>query len=328
MKFWFFVLLVVATVFSIRCEPATKLRADGITDTYTLINQALLLPGNSGSVVEVPDCKHTDFGPHITQVFDEELNRPVFAFHSHIRQDDDRCINTDRQRVEIKSYDKSPVELLGYNGEYVTYSWNFKLDSGFLPPYSFCHIHQLKAVGGDDSMPVITITLRKSTPNALQLLQYDSKGSLLFLIEEPLSKFLGIWVHAEAELTYSHNGAYNITLTNLANSEVLLQYSSDSIDFWRNETSFIRPKWGVYRSVQEAVLGRDEIVLFDDFCIGKGEEDRCFGRSVPTETSTGTPTGTAATAVPTEAPGSASILSFNKFILLAIIAFLILNKII
>lgn len=304
---WIF--LVVLTVFLKRCEAVTKLRADGVTDTYALINAALL--ERTGDVVETPDCKHTEFGPHITQIFDDELNRHVFAFHSHIRQDDDRCINTDRQRVEIKTYDRSPQEQLGYDGEFVTYSWNFKLDAGFLPPYSFGHIHQLKAVGGDDSMPVITLTTRKSTPNVLQLLQYDSKGSLLFLKEEPLAKFTGRWVHAESEVTYGHHGTYNFTLTNLATDEVLLHYISDDIDFWRNETTFIRPKWGVYRSVQEAVLSRNETVLFDDFCIGKGEVDRCFEGGV---TDRNTP-------APTSAPNLAITITFNKFLVLLTILY-------
>lgn len=292
--------ILLGNVFFMQSNAVTHLRADGVTDTYTLIDAALL--ERSGTTVETSDCKHIEFGPHITQEFDDQLNRHVFAFHSHIRQDDDRCINTDRQRVEIKTYDRSPQELLGYNGDYVTYSWNFRLDDGFLPPYSFCHIHQLKAVGGDDSMPIITVSLRKSTPNVLQLLQYDSKGSLLFLKEEPLSQFTGNWIHAESEVLYGHHGAYNMTLTNYATKEVLLRYSSIDIDFWRNDTAtdvaFVRPKWGIYRSVQEAVLSRNETVLFDDFCIGKGDVDveRCFE---------------------TFAPNSANMFMFKKFVLLS-----------
>jgi len=321
MKLLLFKILLLA-VLLVHSDAVTHLRADGVTDTYTLIDAALL--ERSGTVVETPDCKHEEFGPHITQVFDDHLNRHVFAFHSHIRQDDDRCINTDRQRVEIKTYDRSPQEQLGYNGEYVTYSWNFKLDAGFLPPYSFCHIHQLKAVGGDDSMPIITVSLRKSTPNTLQLLQYDSKGSLLFLKEEPLDKFTGLWIHAESEVVYGYHGAYNMTLTNYDTKEVLLRYSSDDIDFWRNDTTtvsaFIRPKWGIYRSVQEAVLSRNETVLFDDFCIGKGDVDRCFERSEFVSDPTSAPS-TLQTFVPTAAPNSAGVFSFNKLIILLTILF-------
>ncbi len=80
-------------------------------------------------------------------------------------------------------------KLVGRENESMTLSWNFKLDSGFQAPYSFCHIHQLKGVGGDDSMPLITITPRRSTPDSLQLLQYDSKGGLNFLMETPLGEY-------------------------------------------------------------------------------------------------------------------------------------------
>ena len=55
------------------------LSADGVTNTYNLINTAFALPNKN--VVEVPDCNHASFGDHITQVFDEQLNKFVFQFH-------------------------------------------------------------------------------------------------------------------------------------------------------------------------------------------------------------------------------------------------------
>ena len=74
----------------------------------------------------------------------------------HVDEDDDRCINFDRQRGEIKTYDKSPDSLLGIENEIVEYKWKFKLDSGFQSSPKFTHIHQLKAVGGtESSMPLI-----------------------------------------------------------------------------------------------------------------------------------------------------------------------------
>ncbi|KAG4080366.1 hypothetical protein HA402_006704 [Bradysia odoriphaga] len=171
-------------------------------------------------------------------------------------------------------------------------------------------------------MPIITVSLRKSTPNVLQLLQYDSKGSLLFLKEEPLTKFTGRWVHAESEVVYGHHGAYNMTLTDYATNDVLLHYSSNDIDFWRNDTTtvsnFVRPKWGVYRSVQEAVLSRNETVLFDDFCIGKGEEDRCFERSNFVTDPTSGPSSTQTfgpTQGPTPTPSSAGVFTLYRLAL-------------
>lgn len=246
------------------------LHADGWTPAYDLINAKF---GGGSSAIEVPDCNHTLFGPHITQVFDPSINDNVFAFHSHLKVDDDRCLNFDRQRNEIKTNDN--LNLTAKEGDYMTISWNFKLDEKFLPSYSFCHIHQLKAVGGDDSMPIITITPRKSNPNQLQLLQYDSKGAFFFLRTVPLEPFLGQWIHVSSKVTFAYNGSYDIQLTRWSDGEVLLSYSSSNIDFWRNETTFVRPKWGIYRSVQERAVSRDETVLFHDFCVGLGNEDIC-----------------------------------------------------
>lgn len=91
-------------------QAQVTLDADGPGNTYELIN-SVLAPGFDA--VEVPDCNHTGFGRHIDEVFDADLNTDVFRFFIHVNEDDDRCINFDRQRNEIKTYDKSPDNLLG-----------------------------------------------------------------------------------------------------------------------------------------------------------------------------------------------------------------------
>jgi len=92
------------------------LRADGVTDTYTQFNSAF-----GGTAVGVPDCVHPE--EHITQITDPILKRPVFAFHVHVTPDNDRCINFDRQRTEVKTYAQSSDELLGFK---VNYRDNFR----------------------------------------------------------------------------------------------------------------------------------------------------------------------------------------------------------
>jgi hypothetical protein len=140
---------------------AVYLRPDGNPDnTYELINKVL-----GGTAYEVPDCAHPHFGPHITQKKDKDLvdnNKSVFAFYIHVSPDNDNCQNDDRQRTEIKTYGPSPSYLKGFSGDTVSFSWSFKLDSGFLPSSTFTHIHQIKAGdGGDDGTPIITLTPRK-----------------------------------------------------------------------------------------------------------------------------------------------------------------------
>lgn len=140
------------------------LTADGVTDTYTLINNVL-----GGTAVEVPDCSDPGFGPHITQAFDPDLAKYIFVFHMHVTPDDDRCINFDRQRNEIKTYGPSPAYVKGFLGDTVTFRWRFKLDAVFQPSPSFTHIHQIKAGDGPDSgPPTITLTLRTGAPDVLQ----------------------------------------------------------------------------------------------------------------------------------------------------------------
>ena len=84
------------------------LAADGPGDTYALIN-AVLAPNYNA--IEVPDCNHTSFGNHIDEVFDADLDKNVFRFYIHVSPDNDRCINFDRQRNEIKTYASSPDNL-------------------------------------------------------------------------------------------------------------------------------------------------------------------------------------------------------------------------
>ena len=114
----------------------------------------------------------------------------MFEFYSHVTPDKDKCKNFNRQRVEIKTYDQSPDTLLGVVGETITYKWKFKLADGFQPSSSFTHIHQIKAVGGDDGMPIFTLTPRKSTPNVLELIHNNTTK----VRRIDLSLFEGEWI--------------------------------------------------------------------------------------------------------------------------------------
>src|SRR5262249_507809 len=68
------------------------------------------------------------------------------------------------------------------------------------------------------------------------------------------------------------HGSYSLTLTSLLDASQLLSVSSNDIDLWRTGTTFVRPKWGIYRSLNNAEYLRDEVVLFADFCLAKGSD--------------------------------------------------------
>lgn len=253
-------------------EGKTWLRADGHSDnTYNLLNSVL-----GGTAYEVPDCAHPAYGPHITQHVDTTLNIPVFNFNIHVSPDNDGCSFFDKQRVEIKTYGPSPSALKGFENEIVTLSWNFRLNSQFQPSSKFTHIHQIKAKGGDDGSPIMTMSPRIRGGNKiLEIIYLEPSGSYKVLKSDDLSLFAGKWVHAVEQLTYSKKGKYSLVLSRLDNGQELMTVTENNINLWRDGNEFIRPKWGIYRSLMESTALRDEHVFFNDFCFSKGANDKC-----------------------------------------------------
>lgn len=240
------------------------LNADGPGDTYSLIT-SVLAPGNNP--IETPDCNHAAFGDHIDEVFDADLNTNVFRFHIHTSPDNDRCIKFDRQRNEIKTYDKSPDNLLGVVDETVIYKWKFKLADGFQSSPSFTHIHQLKSVGGDlASMPMYTLTTRKSSPDRLEL-RYAETDSQITLKQTDLAPLIDTWLEVTETVKYGTSGTYDIVIKKVSDGSTLFSYTNNNIINWRENADFVRPKWGIYRSLNSSEDLRDEMVLFANFSI-------------------------------------------------------------
>ena len=242
------------------------LTADGQTNSYTLLRNAF------GSRPESPDCSHPEFGEHITQAPDSTLGKSAFVFHIHVEPDDDRCSNFDRQRLDIKTDGGSPAYVKGFLDDSVSYRWKFKLPAGFQPSPNFTHIHQIKAGDGDSGAPIITLTPRAGTPNLLQIIATDSQGRGTTFFQTELAPFVDVWLEAFEQITYSHAGKYSVVIKTLEGGETLLSYSNDNIDMWRIGTTFSRPKWGIYRSLNSQSYLRDEQLLFDRFCIAKGSD--------------------------------------------------------
>jgi hypothetical protein len=272
-----------STALSVHAQ-TTTLSADGSKDTYALIEK-ILGPSTSD---ETPDCAHPEFGPHITQTLDETLGKYVFSFFIHVKPDDDRCKASikDRQRNEIKTVGKSPVAVQGFYGDTCTYRWLFKMDSGFQPSSKFTHIHQIKAGDGDANQPLITITPRAGKPEKLELI-YAAKtgGGDSKLGFANLSEFKGQWIEATERILYATNGTYELTLKRVSDGATLLAYTTNNLNMWRVDTTYIRPKWGIYRSISNASALRDEEVRFADFSISK--EAKSAPSSVPAASGSG-----------------------------------------
>jgi hypothetical protein len=246
------------------------LNANEPGNTYELIT-SVFAPG--ANPIEAPDLYHPwASGRHIAEVFDTELNKYVFEFYSHALLDNEPVdpTLTDRQRVEIKTYAASPDNLKGTLGENIIYKWKFKIPIGFQPSANFTHLHQIKAVDGDDSSPIFTLTPRLGTPNKLELIYVANASSGTDKVSiVDLLPFEGNWIDAEETINVGSSGTYSITLKKQSDGTVLLSYSNSNIATIRPENTFIRPKWGIYRSLNDVGNLRDEAVRFSDFSIAE-----------------------------------------------------------
>jgi len=265
--------LPVAFLFILSCLFSPRLHAQATLTATASSGSAYPVISAAGFGNENPDCVHSSFGPHVTQAFDSQLGKNVFVFHSHINDDNDRCINFDRVRMEIKGGGSAEEQT---QGQTAYFRWKFKLDANFIGGSSFCHIFQIKAVDGDAGAPIITITPRASI---LEVIHDggDEAGStdLGRLTSTDLAPFKGVWVEGYIKYTSSDNGSFEITLKRVSDGVTLLSYSKTSgIDLWRTGASRNHPKWGVYRSKNSTGL-RDEQVRFADFCISESSATQC-----------------------------------------------------
>jgi hypothetical protein len=257
-------LTVMLFLMQVSLHAQVILKANGNEDAYKHIDEVL-----GGTAYEVPDCIHPV--KHITEEYDNTLKEYVFVFHIHAAIDNDRCRGFDRQRNEIKTYSPSPRNLKGQLGDVYVYQWKFKLDSTFKAQPTFTHIHQIKAGDGDAGAPIITLTPRYGTPDKIEVihtgsLKQTSKGVLTVA---NLNDLKGQWVQVTEKLKFDTHGTYDIEIKRLSDGKILLTYSTNDIDLWRSETSFCRPKWGIYRSLKSPTYIKDEDVKFADISINR-----------------------------------------------------------
>ena len=237
------------------------LEADGPGNTYELIQ-------SKGYGVETPDCGHDV--RHITETNDSQLNKNVFVFTLHRDLDDDRCMNTDRQRIELRG---SASGLQGTQGSTTIYRWKFKLDAGFQASPNFTHIFQVKAYGNGhgSGSPILTITPRYN--NAMEIIHPGSDPDLVKTTS--LTPFLGTWCEVYVKIKHDNNGSAELTIKRLSDGATLISWSDTSIDMWEDGAGYGAPKFGFYRSLNSVSYLRDESIRFADFCVTKGSESGC-----------------------------------------------------
>ena len=259
--------------------------AASASETYALIENVF----GEGSI-EAPDLfagDHTST-PHILEETDSVVG-PHFVFLAHRDDDFNKGVQSDRQRNEIKTYDKSDDEVLGFQGQTMQFEWYFYVSSDMSLTSRFSHFFQLKArndsednSNGNDDQPVITLSAveKDSSGKELQVrhsVGFNSDGSRtsdVYLVRANWSDIGDEWVKVFVQATFAEEGEFIMQLTRVRDDATIIDINETNIDMWRgvSDQDFIRPKWGIYRSTAEIdkLRQQEEQVKFADFVVRKG----------------------------------------------------------
>lgn len=295
----FLIFFIFMMTFSCAGSPAADDPENGGNNSGIPEKGALIADGNdegtydlivsSGYNYETPDLSGAHVSApfrHIRQSFDAELDKYVFDFILHVENDDDRGKPdvTDRQRNEIKTDAKSPASMVAQEGETLRNTWKFRLPEGMQTTTAFSHIHQLKGIDNSETTadvanPLITFTVRSTSKGGQQFQVIyvgptsEATGNV-YLAKVDLSDFLGEWVEATETVRCSMtDGSYDLVIRRVSDRKELVRVSKPGLHLWREGTTGIRPKWGLYRSIGKEGANknqlRDENLKFADFMIEK-----------------------------------------------------------
>ena len=211
---------------------------------------------------------------HIQIVKDNELES---AFMLTLRRDIDGDRDKawprgkERQRNEIKGYQRSPEPMKAKLRETHHIKWYLKIDKSFQINKEFCHFFQLKAVGSkniDD--PVLTlsgVTERGKPQLQLQWWSLENSGRI-FLTDWENSK--DKWLICECISNYSKKGSIHFSIRSM-DGELNLKKQFNNLETWRDGFEFIRLKWGIYRSLakEKNKLNPQDQIWMNNFSIRK-----------------------------------------------------------
>jgi hypothetical protein len=166
------------------------------------------------------------------------------AYHWDIHRVD-RDTSRDRQRNEVKGMQAGKGPLTMGKGETWRFTYELFIPSTLHATSHFTHIHQLKRPGGG-SAPLVTMSLRRNgRTEQLALRAFASGGDIGATALAPLRDH---WVGVDLTYLIGDRGSARFVLTD--GGRTVVNAVRNNIDIWLGDR--IRPKWGIYRSVQSA----------------------------------------------------------------------------
>ena len=224
--------------------------------------------------IEAPDLypENHPGQQHIFEDSDADVgNHFVFIIHRDIDIDRDRIENDDRQRNEIKTYNQSEEAVKVFENDTFVFRWKFKINADMEVSTRFSHFFQLKAVGGANSQPILTISgAERSGADGIEV-RHTTLQDHTVLQRQDWNRVTGEGLVAYCRATFSDSGVLRVIVTRMRDDAVIFDIDISDIDLWRGtDTShFVRPKWGIYRSILDLDNLRpdEEDVRFANFSV-------------------------------------------------------------
>jgi hypothetical protein len=148
--------------------------------------------------------------------------------------------STDRQRAEVRA-----LGTHQNTGETYEYKSTWKTNSSFVHGNHFCHVTQVKAADGDNSAPLIVVTLLSNTGGALQKCSGSDAG---LSTVKSFTWAAGTSITTKIRIKPSTSGTGTAQLSvnggSLSGSTNINLYRPSATSYW--------PKWGLYRGLDSS----------------------------------------------------------------------------
>jgi hypothetical protein len=162
---------------------------------------------------------------------------------------DRQTTNKDRQRAEVKG-----LGVHQKDNETFEYGTTWRTDPNFKAGNRFCHVFQLKATDGDNSPPLIVLSILPGPGTAA--VRYWSGDSKNFVIARKFPWKPNTWQTVKIRVHTSKDGKGEVTAS--VNGDAF--QGDKSINAFRPRATDYRPKWGLYRGVTKEMPFGDDYV--------------------------------------------------------------------
>ena len=210
------------------------------------------------------------------------------------KDDRDTTGGGDRQRTESKGMVVGGTHLDMHDGDVWTITYELYIPSTLHGTSHFTHIFQLKTVN-PDAGPWITLSPSRSGSTEILRAQADSTSGNPAIASTNLAPLRDKWITIEWTFTIGPKGTARFVCLNGTGSgaPVVVDGTKSGLNIPANGDR-VRPKWGIYRSIESASSDILDTHLF----IRNYKAYKGAGTPVPPPT-TGKPTATPTTAKPT-----------------------------